>query len=155
MRAESTPPLRSLFNALRFMRRSCHMRSIVRPVLVIAFAAMLASCSNGTGGVASSGILSPQSVTSSQEDLGRAFGSAVPVCPSAGPNEARCLSLVRTDIPRRTALSPNSISGYHPADLIDAYKLPGGTAGSGQTIAIVDAFDDPKAESDMGVYRST
>ncbi|GAC1581973.1 MAG: peptidase S8 [Candidatus Dormibacteria bacterium] len=30
----------------------------------------------------------------------------------------------------------------------------GSTAGAGQTIAIVDAFDDPSAESDLGVYRS-
>src|SRR5205085_11045244 len=44
-------------------------------------------------------------------------------------------------------------SGYGPADLRSAYKLPT-TGGSGQTIAIVDAFDDPKAESDLGVYRS-
>jgi subtilase family serine protease len=45
-------------------------------------------------------------------------------------------------------------SGYFPADLQSAYKLPSSTAGSGQTVAIVDAFDDPNAESDLGVYRS-
>jgi subtilase family serine protease len=38
--------------------------------------------------------------------------------------------------------------------LQSAYNLPSSTAGSGQTIAIVDAFDDPKAESDLAVYRS-
>src|SRR4051794_30928287 len=44
--------------------------------------------------------------------------------------------------------------GYHPADLQGAYNLnPAG--GTGQTIAIVDAFDDPNAEADLGVYRST
>src|SRR6185312_10052206 len=45
-------------------------------------------------------------------------------------------------------------SGYFPADLQSAYKLPSSTAGAGQTVAIVDAFDDPAAESDLGVYRS-
>ena len=45
-------------------------------------------------------------------------------------------------------------SGYHPADLLSAYKLDA-TKGTGQTIAIVDAFDDPNAEADLGVYRST
>ena len=45
--------------------------------------------------------------------------------------------------------------GYGPADLQSAYALPSGTAGAGQTVAIVDAFDDPKAESDLATYRST
>ncbi len=44
--------------------------------------------------------------------------------------------------------------GYDPADLRSAYNLPSESAGSGQTVAIVDAFDDPNAESDLGVYRS-
>lgn len=52
---------------------------------------------------------------------------------------------------------PNSggPAGYHPADLQSAYKLPSSSAGSGQTVAIVDAYDDPNAEADLGVYRST
>jgi len=45
-------------------------------------------------------------------------------------------------------------SGYGPADLQSAYKLPSATAGSGQTVAIVDAYDDPTAEADLGVYRA-
>ena len=46
-------------------------------------------------------------------------------------------------------------SGFGPADLASAYKLPTTTAGSGQTIGIVDYGNDPNAESDLGVYRST
>jgi hypothetical protein len=45
-------------------------------------------------------------------------------------------------------------SGYDPEDLQHAYNLPSTTAGFGQTVAIVDAYDDPKAESDLAVYRS-
>jgi hypothetical protein len=45
-------------------------------------------------------------------------------------------------------------SGEAGSDLQSAYKLPFSTAGSGQTVAIVDAYDDPTAESDLGVYRS-
>jgi subtilase family serine protease len=45
------------------------------------------------------------------------------------------------------------VSGYIPCDLQDAYALPG-SAGVGQTVAIVDAFDDPNAEADLGVYRA-
>jgi subtilase family serine protease len=44
--------------------------------------------------------------------------------------------------------------GYGPADLRAAYNLPA-TGGTGQTVAIVDAGDDPNAESDLAVYRQT
>jgi subtilase family serine protease len=46
-------------------------------------------------------------------------------------------------------------AGYGPADLTSAYRLPSRTAGRGQTIAIVDAFDNPNAEADLAVYRQT
>lgn len=42
--------------------------------------------------------------------------------------------------------------GLGPAELHNAYKLPT-TGGADQTIAIVDAFDNPNAEADLGVYR--
>jgi phosphodiesterase/alkaline phosphatase D-like protein len=44
--------------------------------------------------------------------------------------------------------------GYAPADLRSAYNLPSESAGSGQTVAIVDAYNDPVAESDLASYRS-
>lgn len=74
------------------------------------------------------------------------------VCPSAALGEARCHSLVRVDDAAQP-LATGTPSGYGPADLRAAYKL-GATGGAGQTIAIVDAYDDPKAESDLAVYRS-
>lgn len=49
--------------------------------------------------------------------------------------------------------SPTS-AGYTPSALRSAYHL-GGTSGSGRTVAIVDAYDDPKAESDLAVYRKS
>ncbi len=65
---------------------------------------------------------------------------------------ARCLSVVHTGIaPMAADALP---SGFGPADLEAAYNLP--TArGAGQTIAIVDAYDDPTAEADLATYRST
>src|SRR5207249_855536 len=68
--------------------------------------------------------------------------------------EAHCLSYVLVDAHGRVFNSPTP-SGYGPADLQDAYKLPSGTNGKGMTVALVDAYDDPNAESDLGVYRST
>ena len=44
--------------------------------------------------------------------------------------------------------------GYSPEDLRSAYNLLSTSAGSGQTVAIVDAFDDPNAESDLKTYRA-
>ena len=48
-------------------------------------------------------------------------------------------------------------SGYGPADLQSAYNLAAAAASSGgtQTVAIVDAYDDKTAESDLATYRST
>ena len=45
-------------------------------------------------------------------------------------------------------------AGYGPANLQSAYKLPSSSRGSGQTVAIVDAYNDPTAEADLGVYRA-
>jgi subtilase family serine protease len=72
---------------------------------------------------------------------------------------ARCMAVVRTTV---TSLSTGDSvsaaaatpSGLSPANLQSAYKLPSSSAGSGKTIAIVDAYDDPNAEADLGVYRS-
>ena len=79
------------------------------------------------------------------------------VCAPATPGTARCLALRRTDLAAlpAAAVSPlTSPSGYGPADLQSAYALPSGTQGSGLTVAIVDAYDLPTAESDLAAYRS-
>jgi subtilase family serine protease len=79
--------------------------------------------------------------------------SAVPVCPGpAAAGTARCHAQVRTDVGGGSAAAAHS--GYGPSDLQAAYALPSLTAGTGQTVAIVDAYDDPNAESDLGIYRA-
>ncbi len=47
-------------------------------------------------------------------------------------------------------------SGYGPADLHSAYGLTESilSGGGTQTVAIVDAYDDPNAASDLSAYRS-
>jgi subtilase family serine protease len=91
---------------------------------------------------------------------------AGPAAQSAGKHASRVCAEVTTGAscqalrldPAATAsgVTPAAAtpSGLFPADLQSAYNLPSATAGAGQTIAIVDAFDDPAAESDLGVYRS-
>jgi subtilase family serine protease len=53
-----------------------------------------------------------------------------------------------------TCATIGTIQGYYPCDLQLAYSLPV-NLGTGQTIALVDAYDDPNAEADLGVYRTT
>jgi subtilase family serine protease len=75
-------------------------------------------------------------------------------CPGyAAPGFARCIAIVRTDRFEPDAAAV-SVAGYGPADLQSAYSLPSSTAGSGRTVAIVDAYDDPSAEVDLAVYRA-
>jgi subtilase family serine protease len=70
---------------------------------------------------------------------------------------ARCMAVVRTTTSSLTsdaAPAATTPSGLSPAKLQAAYKLPSSTAGSGRTIAIVDAYDDPNAAADLTTYRS-
>lgn len=76
------------------------------------------------------------------------------VCPRASAGFMQCFSKVLVGSNDRPYGSP-TVMGYGPADLQDAYNLPSGTNGAGQTIAVVDAYDDPNAQSDLAVYRST
>ncbi len=73
-------------------------------------------------------------------------------CSAATGGRAGCFALQVSGSGHVSAFA--GPAGYHPADLISAYAL-NATKGSGQTIAIVDAYDNPKAEADLGVYRST
>lgn len=45
-------------------------------------------------------------------------------------------------------------TGYGPSQIQSAYKLSGLNA-NGRTVAIVDAYADPKAEADLAKFRST
>ncbi len=105
------------------------------------------------GMVAGSPAFSPQPAVASPAPA----VSIEAVCPAASPGTARCLALRRTDVAPRPASAVSLLApppGYGPADLQSAYALPSSTAGSGMTVAVVDAFDLPTAESDLAAYRS-
>ena len=87
---------------------------------------------------------------------------AVPAAPTAGPGYAHpkpglaaCDALIPHLRSANGDLTPSGIvtQGWKPADLQDAYNLPSAYRGDGQTVGIVDAFDDSTAESDLAVYR--
>jgi len=57
--------------------------------------------------------------------------------------------------PARMDLTGPDSSGFGPADLQSAYDLTAASLdkGKGETVAIVDAYDDPTAAADLAVYR--
>ncbi|GHO62766.1 peptidase S8 [Ktedonobacter sp. SOSP1-52] len=76
------------------------------------------------------------------------------ICTTASTGFAQCSAIQVDSTSQGLTPKASSPSGLNPADLQAAYNLPSATAGSGQTIAIVDAYNDPNAESDLAVYRS-
>ena len=123
-----------------------------RTMLSITALAGLAACSteNSPTAVVSGGSASRDGSPATGVEM--RFTHAM-VCPTAGPNAARCHSWVRVDPSSSRPLATGGPSGYNPIDLRTAYSLTG-TGSSSQVIAIVDAYDDPKAETDLAVYRT-
>jgi subtilase family serine protease len=80
--------------------------------------------------------------------------SVARVCPGSPIGTASCHALVVTD----GVGNPNattSPTGLSPATIKSAYYYSTSlTAGAGKTIAIVDAYDDPTAESDLAVFSN-
>ncbi len=72
--------------------------------------------------------------------------------PSPSPRPSSTPGPTPTPVP--TPTPSGNPPGYGPADLQAAYSLPSSAAGAGQTVAIVDAYDDKTAENDLGVYRA-
>ncbi|HJP80175.1 MAG TPA: carboxypeptidase regulatory-like domain-containing protein [Pseudonocardiaceae bacterium] len=74
-------------------------------------------------------------------------------CGTSAADRFSCFALKRTDITKAKTLAADTTpAGYGPSDIQAAYRLP--AAGGSPTVAIVDAFDDPNAESDLAVYRA-
>jgi subtilase family serine protease len=80
-------------------------------------------------------------------------GPAIRVCGDVAKGFARCQAWLRTDI--RGDIAPDTPGGYAPSDLQSAYGLTSASQsiGGGETVAIVDAYDDPNVASDLDAYR--
>lgn len=81
-------------------------------------------------------------------------------CTTALPGHAACFGLISSAPVSVGSISPQAsapggAAPYAPVNLHNAYNLPFTASIGTPTIAIVDAFNDPNAESDMGTYRST
>jgi subtilase family serine protease len=117
----------------------------------VCFATAILTLMGGVA-LAASGPAAAASSRNSASNIRR----ACPVTNRAG--QMACMVLVRTDVKQRTEaqLGPNVPTGYGygPSQLDSAYKLPSSTAGAGQIVAVVDAYNDPTAVSDVATYRS-
>ncbi|MDQ2865587.1 MAG: peptidase S8 [Candidatus Eremiobacteraeota bacterium] len=126
-----------------------------RYVSVALLASLVTAC--GGGGAVTSAIpnggAAPNALNTANVASGYASLNTRESCGAVGFGQARCLSLVRTDIAPQIDSPDATVSGYGRPDLLSAYKLPT-TGGKGQIVGIVDAYDDPNAEKDLAVYRS-
>ncbi|TAM91067.1 hypothetical protein EPN42_04925 [bacterium] len=104
--------------------------------------------------------LTPSSISDSSTPITLTYNGAggfpgTNVAAASGPIAATpfaIASLKTTCLNSRTGGAP---LGLYPCDVQNAYSLASATtAGTGKTIAIVDAYDDPNAESDLAVYRT-
>jgi subtilase family serine protease len=74
-------------------------------------------------------------------------------CATAPESAVRCFAEYRAvHQPARVRPAAAPPRGLSPADIASAYALSEG-GGAGRTVAVVDAMDDPNAESDLAVYR--
>jgi len=86
------------------------------------------------------------------EKLSVGFGCAS----AAKAGQLHCFGRIRAHRAGNGKVAPLTVTsptGLLPADLQSAYKVAG-LNGGGRTVAIVDAYDDPKAEADLAHYRS-
>jgi ricin-type beta-trefoil lectin protein/IPT/TIG domain-containing protein len=131
------------------MRTKIWLLSATAVVTVFASPAAMASASTTGAAAARTGHAAARTVAASEPD----YKAACTTHPA--PGYAACLALFRTNVPAHKGANPFvTPAGYGPAQLQTAYSLPSSTAGSGATVALVDAYDDPNAESDLAVYRS-
>lgn len=127
------------------------MRTRFYPVVTALAAAAAASLSGLTGFAMAASVPGP-AVTSAGLPSG-----AVQACPPPVTLlQEQCQVFVRSAGPRRGSVAPDTSTGFEATDLQAAYGLTGLSAsnGKGETVAIVDAFHDPYAQSDLRKYRS-
>jgi subtilase family serine protease len=87
------------------------------------------------------------------------------ICSAHKPGDASCFALALVSAPAGTsgvsayqlaagAGAKGPAGGLTPADLASAYGFSPTVGGTSQTVAIVDAYDDPKIEKDLATFDS-
>jgi subtilase family serine protease len=83
-----------------------------------------------------------------------ATSSQVPVCKRAPSGRVGCFAIRLDRYSGGRLQHASGPVGYGPDDLRSAYALPDPPAGAGMTVAVVDAYDDPRAAQDLATYRA-
>ena len=119
-------------------------RSLVSRTALLAAAALAVAGVSATAATAA-----PASGHSAKADTRRACAAI------HKPGVMVCMALIRTDVKQRPGTYFGSKApvgfGYGRPQLVSAYKLPSST--KVLKVAIVDAFNDPKAVADFNFYR--
>jgi subtilase family serine protease len=126
------------------------MTRLPKQSLQAALVLMLIGCSPNPG---SAGMLGERAIGSYASSPGRAVSSLEfpmssyhPACLGSRVRQAQCDALVGPSI-------DPTVSGITEPDILAAYGLSQ-TGGKNQKVAIVDAYDNPNAASDLAAYRS-
>jgi subtilase family serine protease len=109
-----------------------------------------------SGASASAGSAKPQGTDWQVAAAARASYAG---CAFSAPRDAHCYlkTLKARNGPRPdTKCKAVTADGYSACNIQNAYDLKAlsSSNGVGETVAVVDAYDDPNAESDLAVYRS-
>ena len=121
------------------------MNGTIKLVVPLVATLAIAACNGGAAGIpGTSGATTSQShrVTDWQAK------GYVPACPQV-VGKPTCLAILQS----KSGISP-AVAGWGPTDFQTRYNLPSSTKGSGQIVAIVDAYDNPNVASDLAQYRS-
>jgi len=87
------------------------------------------------------------------QDTAAAGPSARAACTASTGRHAGCFARIRpAPAPATGTRATAGPSGLTPAQIVAAYRAPT-SRGVGQTVAIVDAYDNPRAEADLAVFR--
>ena len=127
------------------------VRSRVAQRIFLATAALMTG-----GGIAVAALAAPAAAAGSTHRVTGAPDYRRVCAVANKPGTAACMALIRTDIKPRSAAEAGFQPvgyGYGPSSLISAYKLP--SSSTVTSVAVVDAYNDPTAVSDLATYRSS
>ncbi len=117
------------------------------------------------GGGAKSAWAVPPTISAEMPPTETRYATVHRVCPPPAPGDASCFALALVPAPAGAAdvlpyavgagsSSSGPAGGLTPADLASAYSFSPAVGGAGQTVAVVDAYDDPNIEADLGTFDS-
>jgi subtilase family serine protease len=108
-------------------------------------------------------VATAQTSPATAASFSKPYAIAKNVCPPAKPGHAQCFAMrlvpatagtpgARAYVPAAGAATIGPAGGLTPSDLATAYGFSSTATGTGQTVAIVDAYNDPTIEADLQTF---